>query len=94
MLHFEERAVAVVAETGELTLEGPSGRHTVTHEVVIGADGAYSALREAVVRSERADYRQEHLPWGYKELTIAPGRRRAGSRSIRARSTSGPGATR
>jgi kynurenine 3-monooxygenase len=72
VLPFEERAAAVVAETGELTLEGPSGRHTVTHEVVIGADGAYSALREAVVRSERADYRQEHLPWGYKELTIAP----------------------
>ena len=72
VLHFEERAAVVVAETGELTLEGPSGRHTVTHEVVIGADGAYSAMREAVVRSERADYRQEHLPWGYKELTIAP----------------------
>ena len=71
-LHFEERAAGVVAETGELTLERPSGRHNVTHEVVIGADGAYSALREAIVRSERADYRQEHLPWGYKELTIAP----------------------
>ena len=40
--------------------------------MVIGADGAYSALRDAIVRSERADYRQEHLPWGYKELTIAP----------------------
>jgi kynurenine 3-monooxygenase len=72
VLHFEERATAVVAETGELTLDGPTGRHAVTHEVVIGADGAYSALREAVVRGERADYRQEHLPWGYKELTIAP----------------------
>ena len=72
MLHFEERALAVNAESGKLALEGPAGRHTVTHEVVIGADGAYSALREAVVRSERADYRQEHLPWGYKELTIAP----------------------
>ena len=52
---------------------GRPGRHTVVHDVVIGADGAYSALRDAVVRSERADYRQEHLPWGYKELTIAPG---------------------
>jgi kynurenine 3-monooxygenase len=74
ILHFEERALGVVADTGELTLEGPAGRHTATHEVVVGADGAYSALREAVVRSERADYRQEHLPWGYKELTIAPDR--------------------
>ena len=71
-IRFEERAVGVVAETGELLLERPSGRRNVTHDVVIGADGAYSALREAIVRSERADYRQEHLPWGYKELSIAP----------------------
>jgi kynurenine 3-monooxygenase len=68
---FEERAVAAGADAGELTLDAPAGRHTVTHEVVIGADGAYSAVREAIVRTERADYRQEHLPWGYKELTIA-----------------------
>jgi kynurenine 3-monooxygenase len=71
-LEFGQRAVSIDAESGELTLEGRSGRCTVTHEVVIAADGAYSALRETVVRSERADYSQEHLPWGYKELTIAP----------------------
>jgi kynurenine 3-monooxygenase len=72
ILHFEERAVGMTADTGELVLEGPAGRHAVTHDLVIGADGAYSALRETVVRSERADYHQEYLPWGYKELTIAP----------------------
>ena len=72
ILRFEEQAVAVAADTGELTLDGVAGRHTVSHDVVIGADGAYSTLRDAVVRSERADYRQEHLTWGYKELTIAP----------------------
>lgn len=72
ILHFEERAVGMAADTGELVLEGPAGRHGARHDVVIGADGAYSALRETVVRSERADYHQVHLPWGYKELTIAP----------------------
>ena len=72
ILQFEERAVGVDVDTGQLTLDGPAGRHSVVHDVVIGADGAYSALRDAIVRSERADYRQEHLPWGYKELTIAP----------------------
>jgi kynurenine 3-monooxygenase len=72
IMHFGERAAGVVADTGEIGLDGPAGRHSVGHEVVIGADGAYSALREAVVHSERADYHQEHLPWGYKELTIAP----------------------
>jgi kynurenine 3-monooxygenase len=70
-LRFEVRA-AGIDPGGELLLDGPGGRHTVRHDVVVAADGAYSALREAVVRSERADYHQEHLPWGYKELTIAP----------------------
>ncbi len=70
-VHFDERAVAVVADSGEATFDSPTGRHTARHDVVIGADGAYSAVRDAIVRSERADYRQEHLPWGYKELTIA-----------------------
>jgi kynurenine 3-monooxygenase len=69
--HFERRALAVTAETGRISLETPDGEREVVHDVVIGADGAYSALRDAVVRSERADFRQEHLPWGYKELTIA-----------------------
>jgi len=72
ILRFEERAVGIVADAGQLTLDGPEGHHAVTHDVVIAADGAYSALRDAVVRAERADYRQEHLPWGYKELTIGP----------------------
>jgi kynurenine 3-monooxygenase len=70
-VRFDERAVAVVADTGDATFESPTGPHTVTHDVVIGADGAYSAVRDTIVRSERADYSQEHLPWGYKELTIA-----------------------
>jgi len=73
IVNFEARAVDVVPDTGELTVDEVGGRRVVTHDVVIAADGAYSALREAVVRNARADYRQEHLPWGYKELTIAPG---------------------
>jgi kynurenine 3-monooxygenase len=73
VLRFEERAAAVAADRGELTLEDPAGRRsTAVHEVVVGADGAYSTLRDAIVRTERADYHQEHLPWGYKELTIPP----------------------
>ena len=71
---FDHRAIGADAETGELRLDGPSGQRSATHDVLIGADGAYSALRDAIVKSERADYRQDHLPWGYKELTIAPDR--------------------
>lgn len=44
----------------------------VEADFVIGADGAYSAVRARMQRRERADFDQEFLDWGYKELTIPP----------------------
>jgi kynurenine 3-monooxygenase len=41
--------------------------------VVIAADGAYSAVRLAMQKLERFDYRQDYLGHGYKELTIPAG---------------------
>ena len=70
---FEQRAVDADRRTPARSRSSRrTAAHTATHDVVIGADGAYSAVRDAIVRGERADYSQDHLPWGYKELTIAP----------------------
>lgn len=69
-LRFEHR-VTEVDETGVLRIETPDGATTTHHDLVIGMDGAYSAVRERIVRSSRTAYQQEALPWGYKELTIA-----------------------
>lgn len=41
--------------------------------LVIGVDGAFSAVRKSMQRLERFDYRQDYLRHGYKELTIPPG---------------------
>jgi kynurenine 3-monooxygenase len=41
--------------------------------VIVGADGAYSAVRASLQRQERFDYSQEYLAHGYKELTIPAG---------------------
>lgn len=41
-------------------------------EVVIGADGAYSAVRGAFQVTDRFDYSQHYVHHGYKELTISP----------------------
>ena len=41
--------------------------------IVIGADGAFSAVRYAMQRRDRFDYSQEYLAHGYKELNIPPG---------------------
>jgi kynurenine 3-monooxygenase len=39
---------------------------------VIGADGAFSAVRGRMQRLDRFDYSQSYLGHGYKELTIPP----------------------
>jgi kynurenine 3-monooxygenase len=63
-LHFGRRLVGVDAETGELTFDG----HTARADVVLGADGAYSAVRRSIQHG--MDLHQDFLPHGYKELTI------------------------
>lgn len=43
-----------------------------TGNVIIGVDGAFSAVRRAMQRLDRFDYSQQYLQHGYKELTIPP----------------------
>ncbi len=66
----------------DVDLDRPSARlvHTVTNaetvvesDLLIGVDGAFSAVRKSMQRLERFDYRQDYLRHGYKELTIPPG---------------------
>ncbi|GAA5069486.1 kynurenine 3-monooxygenase [Thermocatellispora tengchongensis] len=61
-------------ETGTLTLTGEVTGETrqVTADLVVGADGAFSAVRRLMHRGRPAELRQECLEWGYKELTIPP----------------------
>ncbi|OJF15885.1 FAD-dependent oxidoreductase [Couchioplanes caeruleus] len=45
----------------------------VAADLVVGADGAFSAVREQLQHGRRADLHREFLDWGYKELTIPAG---------------------
>ncbi|MCT4624004.1 MAG: FAD-dependent monooxygenase [Schleiferiaceae bacterium] len=49
-------------KTGEAT--------TVTSDLVIGADGAFSAVRAEMVKQPRFNYSQEYISAGYKEIHI------------------------
>ena len=40
--------------------------------IIIGADGAFSALRASLQKTDRFNYEQRYLAHGYKELTIPP----------------------
>ena len=46
---------------------------TTTADIVVGADGAFSAVRRALQETDRFDFSQTYLEHGYKELAIPPG---------------------
>lgn len=65
----------------EADLDRPSARllHTETDltiesagDILIGVDGAFSAVRRSMQRLDRFNYSQDYLRHGYKELTIPP----------------------
>jgi kynurenine 3-monooxygenase len=43
---------------------------SVKHDIVVGADGAFSAVRARMQRLDRFEYEQDYLEHSYKELTI------------------------
>ena len=44
----------------------------VEADLILGADGAYSAVRSVMQKNENFNYSQDYLSHGYKELTIPP----------------------
>ena len=69
-LHFEHRLAHVNKEARELEFESDGRVTKSSPQWVIGADGAFSTMRRELQRGERAEYHQEFLEWGYKELTL------------------------
>lgn len=46
--------------------------HTVKSDLVLGTDGAFSAVRQTMQKTDRFNYSQQYIEHGYKELTIPP----------------------
>jgi kynurenine 3-monooxygenase len=69
---FDRPCIDVEPETGVAIFEGPAGPERVPADLVIGADGAYSAVRAKLQRMDRFEYSQSYLEHGYKELSIPP----------------------
>ncbi len=71
---FNQRIVDVDIENNNLKIESENEISIFNeHDVVIAADGAFSALRNAYLKTDRYDYQQFYIPHGYKELTIPAG---------------------
>ena len=70
---FEHRCIDVNLEKTELTFEYQHDTYHHQSDLIIGADGAYSAIRAALQVTDRFEYSQHYIEHGYKELRIPPG---------------------
>lgn len=71
-VRFDQRCASVDFANGEVSFidDRTGATRTATADLVVGADGAYSAVRAAMQKSERFNYAQDFLSHGYKELHI------------------------
>lgn len=72
-MQFGHLCVDVDLERSTVTFQrGDGSRVTVDADLVVGADGAFSAVRGVMQRTDRFEYSQSYLAHGYKELHIPP----------------------
>ncbi|MDZ5445780.1 NAD(P)/FAD-dependent oxidoreductase [Micromonospora sp. 4G57] len=69
---FDHRLVGLDPAGGEMTFETPQGKVTTAASVVLGADGAGSAVRGQLLGYGALTESLDFLDYGYKELTIPP----------------------
>jgi kynurenine 3-monooxygenase len=71
---FDHRCVEVDLEQPRITFEDLKSGKTNTFDapLIFATDGAFSAVRHTLQRTDRFNYRQFYLDHGYKELTIPP----------------------
>jgi kynurenine 3-monooxygenase len=71
--HFGHRCESVDRERAEARFRDPDGREIrAGADLVVGADGAFSTVRQEMQAGTPSEHVQELLPWGYKELLIPP----------------------
>lgn len=69
-IYFEHRAEDIDLDNKKIKLLHENKIVEAEADLIIGADGAYSALRMAMQKKDRFDYSQSYIEHGYKELSI------------------------
>lgn len=74
-IEFNKRCIDVNLQlaVAELQDELSGEKSFVESDMVIAADGAFSAVRYAMLKTDRFEYSQHYLEHGYKELSIPAG---------------------
>ncbi|XP_062319899.1 kynurenine 3-monooxygenase [Osmerus eperlanus] len=72
-MNFDHKLLDWNAETGAMTFIGPEGtKEEIQADLIVGCDGAFSAIRKQFLRRSRFNYSQTYIPHGYLELTMPP----------------------
>jgi len=70
-IHFNHKLLSADLNTAQAIFEDEKGREKIVNaDVLIGADGTYSTVRNYMMRQDRFQYSQHYIEHGYKELTI------------------------
>ncbi len=69
---FNHHIASVDFEKTQLHFSNPSSSNN-DFDAIIGADGAFSAIRSSLLTTDRFDFSQEYIAHGYKELHIPAG---------------------
>lgn len=72
-LLFEHACLDVDLPSGQVVIKPPASQPVrVAADAVFAVDGAFSAVRLAMMKTDRFEYSQTYLAHGYKELHIPP----------------------
>ena len=71
---FDHRCAGVDLKETTLSVAFNGSVSHKKFDIIIGADGAFSAVRGAMQITDRYDYSQDYIDHGYKEFTIPPGK--------------------
>ncbi|HTE31858.1 MAG TPA: NAD(P)/FAD-dependent oxidoreductase [Chryseolinea sp.] len=69
---FNHRCINANTAGQELTFQVGESRIRRTFDVILGTDGAFSAVRMAMQLTDRFNFEQEYIEHGYKEFHILP----------------------
>ncbi|SMG24127.1 kynurenine 3-monooxygenase [Marivirga sericea] len=69
-IKFEHACKSVDLEGTSVTFETQNSEKTMQFDLLFGSDGAFSKMRQAMVKTDRFNYEQYYIPHGYKELSI------------------------
>ncbi|XP_028676194.2 kynurenine 3-monooxygenase [Erpetoichthys calabaricus] len=72
-LHFGHKLLDWSLEPRLMTFRrSDESTKEATSDLIVGCDGAFSAVRKQFMRQSRFDYSHTYIPHGYMELTIPP----------------------